>query len=559
MAKAKAKKTCAWPGCDRDISDRGARAVRCKEHAAEWTRNRSRRAAGSEGREVNGDATAWRAEMTQSTRVDSVSETALLELPLGALAPSGSRAQASRRGRFEAEGIAELAASIRSVGIVEPLVVRDERAGIGFEIVAGERRWLAAKEAGLETVPCIVRQWDDERAAVAQLVENLQRVDVDALAEAEGYGTLVRQHGWEPARVAKEIGRSKSHVYGRLQLLDLAKGCRQALADGEITVTVGRTLCRVPESLQDDALKALREEQDNYTDPLTTREIEDVIDWNFRRRIEGEPEDVGFDPQAKLAALAFGGEMPAVDSPLRACTGCEWNTSHNRALGGRKGMCAHPACHAHKQYQHADALASAFEGEVVLATAKNQFATTTNTTPNRAKYVSDGWEIESLRRRAKRPLPDALFVCKDPARQGPRAFKVLLRGEAEAALPEERGEQDWKREKRKAEEAVARVADLTRPLFEGEPTAEQEAALLRFVVQEFRLRAWSSTMTRVGQKWKGAKSPDVPLASLCPDDAALRRFMLDLALAQAFDSQHRDGAEAFAEACGLPAAKKPAA
>ena len=553
MAKAK---TCAWPGCDRDISDRGPRAVRCKEHAAEWTRNRSRRAAGSEGREVNGDATAWReAATTQSTRVDSVSETALVvnDLPLAALAPSGSRAQAVRRGRFEAEGIAELAASIRSVGIVQPLVVRVERAGIGFEIVAGERRWLAAKEAGLERVPCIVRHWDDERAAVAQLVENLQRADLEALAEAQGYGTL-RQAGWDAPRIAKEVGRSKSHVYGRLQLLGLAEGCRTALANGEINATTARTLCRVPASLQDDALTALREEQDNYTTALTTREIEDVIDWNFRRRIDDEPEEVGFDPQdAKLVALAFGGELPAVDAPLRACTACEWNTSHNRALGGRKGMCAHPACHAHKQQQHADAMASAFEGEVVLATAKKQFATTTNTTPNRAMFVSDGWEIESLRRRAKRPLPDVLFVCKDPARQGPRAFKVLRRKEAEAALPKSRAatEDQWERKRKAARQAVARVAELARPLFEGEPTAEQERALLRFVAQEFRRRAWSSTLTEVGKRWEGAK--DVPLDSLCPDDAALRRFMLDLALTHAFDSADRDGAQAFAEACGLAA------
>lgn len=557
MAKTKEKvvRRCAWTGCKEDISHRGNRAMFCEEHQKENRRNqdRSRRVPAKGKRQVNGDASQW-AAASESTRMDSVAQMRML--PVKALEPSQSRAQALRRGRFDEAAIEELAASVRSVGIVEPLVVRaDESIADRWQIVAGERRWLAAQRAGLAEVPCVVREFDDEQATVVQLIENLQRLDMDPLSEAEGFGVLVRSHGWDAERVAKEIGRSRSHVYGRLQLLDLAPGCRAALAEGEINATVGRTLCSVPASLQDAALNALRKEQDGYDGPLTTREIEDVIDWEFRRRIDGSAQEIGFDPAAKLVAIAFGGDMPLVDAPQRACTACKWNTSHNRSLGGSKGMCAHPDCHAYKQEQHADASAKAFEGEVVLATANSEFTSPTSTEPSRRKYVVDSWEIKGLRQQIKRAVPDVLFVCKDRARAGPRTFVVLRRKEAEAALPKRAAkapkENEWQRKSREAKARIERVAARVRPLFESEPTPEQAAALQRFVVQEFRQRAWSTTINAVGKRWKGADDRDVPLETVCPDDAKLRRFMLDLALAQAADSEHSESAEAFAAACGL--------
>ena len=110
---------------------------------------------------------------------------------------SSSAAQANRRGRFDETALVDLAASIKSLGLVQPVVVRPLPGPDGepYQLVAGERRYLAARRAGLQAVPALVRDWSDEKALQAQLVENLQRDDLHELDEASGYEELVK-HGW---------------------------------------------------------------------------------------------------------------------------------------------------------------------------------------------------------------------------------------------------------------------------------------------------------------------------------------------------------------------------
>lgn len=145
----------------------------------------------------------------------------------------------------------QLAQSIKSVGLVSPLVVR--RVGEQLEIVAGHRRFRAAKIAGLETVPAYVRELTDGQALELQLVENLRRSDLNPIEEAEGYEAL-RGRGLTVEQIAEKIGSSKATVYARLKLIALCPEARSALLDGKLHASVATPLARLSHRLQAKAL-----------------------------------------------------------------------------------------------------------------------------------------------------------------------------------------------------------------------------------------------------------------------------------------------------------------
>ncbi len=124
---------------------------------------------------------------------------------------------------FDAEAISSLAQSIRARGVLQPLLVRGRRAGLGYEIIAGERRWRAAREAGLVEVPVIVLEFDDREAMEIALVDNLQRQGLSPLEEAEGYRRLIEELGETQERLAEVVGKSRSHVTNILRLLHLSE------------------------------------------------------------------------------------------------------------------------------------------------------------------------------------------------------------------------------------------------------------------------------------------------------------------------------------------------
>jgi ParB family chromosome partitioning protein len=138
------------------------------------------------------------------------------------------------------QGLDELAQSIRRHGVIQPLVVRPKDEG--FEVVAGERRWRAAQLAGLETVPCVVRQTTDEESVVFALVENLQREDINAVDAAEGYRRLLTEFHMTQSELAEQVGRSRSAIANTLRLLDLPAEVRDSIRTGEITEGHGRAL-----------------------------------------------------------------------------------------------------------------------------------------------------------------------------------------------------------------------------------------------------------------------------------------------------------------------------
>ncbi len=156
------------------------------------------------------------------------------------------------RGRIDETALAELAESIRAYGIVQPLLARPHpEVPERFHIVAGERRWRAASLAGMQEVPVLVQPLSDADTAAIALVENLQREDLNAIEEAEGYDRLLREFAMTQESLAKAVGKSRTHVTNSLRLLNLPPTVQQEVRDGRLSFAHARALVSHadPESL----------------------------------------------------------------------------------------------------------------------------------------------------------------------------------------------------------------------------------------------------------------------------------------------------------------------
>ncbi|MGZ4463464.1 MAG: ParB/RepB/Spo0J family partition protein, partial [Gaiellaceae bacterium] len=150
------------------------------------------------------------------------------------------------RKRFDGEAGSGLAESVRSQGVIQPLLVRPRAAG-GYEIVAGERRWRAAREAGHTTVPAVVRDTDDRDTLLLALVENVAREQLSPLEEARAYAVLLDEFGLSLAEVAEQVGRSKPGVSNRLRLLELPDEVLWMLARNELSEGHARAVLALPD------------------------------------------------------------------------------------------------------------------------------------------------------------------------------------------------------------------------------------------------------------------------------------------------------------------------
>ena len=134
---------------------------------------------------------------------------------------------------FDEDALNDLAESIKNHGIVQPLLVRPK--GKGYELIAGERRWRSAQKAGLHSVPCVIRDADDQMAAEIAMIENIQRRDLSVIEEAEGYRRLIEEFSYTQDALAKVIGKSRSHLANTMRLLQLPDDVRQHLKSGMLT------------------------------------------------------------------------------------------------------------------------------------------------------------------------------------------------------------------------------------------------------------------------------------------------------------------------------------
>jgi len=139
------------------------------------------------------------------------------------------------RKKFDEESLNELTESIKSRGIIQPIIVRNSNGDSKYEIIAGERRWLAAQKAGLHEVPIVVIEADDKKALEFGIVENVQRHDLNAIEEAEGYKKLIDEFSYDQDQVAKFIGKSRSHITNSLRLLSLPKEVLELIKESKIS------------------------------------------------------------------------------------------------------------------------------------------------------------------------------------------------------------------------------------------------------------------------------------------------------------------------------------
>ena len=162
------------------------------------------------------------------------------------------------RKNFDPEALAQLADSIRQHGILQPLTVRKLDSGY-YQIIAGERRWRAARMAGLDTVPVIIVEADDKTATELAMIENLQREDLNPMEEAAGYRTLIDLYGMTQEEVSKRVGKSRSAVANSLRLLDLSEAVRVFVEEGRLTAGHARALIPLPPDVQEQAAREVME------------------------------------------------------------------------------------------------------------------------------------------------------------------------------------------------------------------------------------------------------------------------------------------------------------
>jgi ParB family transcriptional regulator, chromosome partitioning protein len=195
----------------------------------------------------------------------------LREVPISHIRPNAFQP----RSHFDEESMAALAASIKAVGLLQPVLVRelhDDEEAETYELIAGERRWRAARRAGLQTIPVLVQVADDVASLEQALVENLHRVDLNALEEAAAYQQLIDEFGLTHEQVATRMGKGRATVTNTLRLLQLPAGAQQAVAERSISAGHARALLGTPDrSLQEKLVVRIIEEG------LTVRAVEDLV------------------------------------------------------------------------------------------------------------------------------------------------------------------------------------------------------------------------------------------------------------------------------------------
>ena len=170
---------------------------------------------------------------------------------------------AQPRKLFDPDALADLADSIRQHGIIQPLTVRKLQSGY-YQIIAGERRWRAARMAGLDQVPAIVVEADDRKAMELAMIENLQREDLSPMEEAEGYRMLVENYGMTQEQAARKLGKSRSALANSLRLLNLPENVLELLKSGFITIGHAKVVLGLPTpELQEEAAQMIADNQLN--------------------------------------------------------------------------------------------------------------------------------------------------------------------------------------------------------------------------------------------------------------------------------------------------------
>ena len=321
----------------------------------------------------------------------------LPDVPLAAIRPSPT----NHRKTFI--GLDELAESIRSKGVINPITVRPAPLALGtgkrsgkvdaaaYELIAGERRWRAAKLAGLETIPVILRPLSDVEVLELQLIENVQRQDVHPLEEADGYRDLLDHHGYTAEKIAAKTGKSAAYVYGRLKLCVLEEGVRAPFLEGKLLPSVALMIARIPSgALQARAAReVLGEFVDEDGSGVGVRRVIDLED--AEGNVTSEPVPMSVREAAahiqrhymlRLELAQFDPSSPTLLPDVGSCGACVHRTGNQPSLfGDVRGadVCTLPPCFERKTAAawvlRADAARAAGRRVLEEAEAAKVFAT----------------------------------------------------------------------------------------------------------------------------------------------------------------------------------------
>lgn len=249
---------------------------------------------------------------------------AFVELDIADIAPNPRQPRQS----FDSEALHELAASIHEHGLIQPLIVTRAPTGASgpaYFLIAGERRWRAARLAGLTQAPAIVKEASDQAVLEMALVENVQRADLNPLEEAAAYNMLIEEFGLTQAQVATRVGKARVTVTNLLRLLRLSDPIKEALMTGELSEAQARPLVGLDDDLQAEALAIIRHRH------LTARQVEELV---HRLTLAAAPEAAAAgepDPQALY--------VQALESNLRERLGTK--VEINRGVRGRGRLVIH--------------------------------------------------------------------------------------------------------------------------------------------------------------------------------------------------------------------------
>ena len=218
---------------------------------------------------------------------------------------------AQPRKQFDPDALADLADSIRQHGIIQPLTVRKLQSGY-YQIIAGERRWRAARMAGLTQVPVVVIEADDRKAMELAMIENLQREDLNPMEEAEGYRTLMEQYGLTQEETSQRVGKSRSAVANALRLLHLSDEVRVLVEEGKLSGGHARALVPLTAELQKKAAAVI------IKDDLSVRQTELLVKKLTADKPQKPAKDAGSVDYAAEAARELSERL---GRPCRIVTG----------------------------------------------------------------------------------------------------------------------------------------------------------------------------------------------------------------------------------------------
>lgn len=332
------------------------------------------------------------------------------------------------RKHYDEKGLDDLAESISTKGLIQPLVVR--KIGLGaYQVVAGARRLRAGIRAGMGALPCIVKDYSDAEVLEIQVIENNQREDVHPLEEGEGYAALLKVEGYTVEAIAGKIGRSDKYVRERLQLAKLSPKVKEKYQKNKIFYTHARLLSRLTIEQQDQAVEAImdRDHLVGASHPMNVKALEYWIESNIEK---------------SLGSASFPIDDATINKQAGACVSCQFNTATDMQLfpdyatSNKKGVCLKPECFKDKVKKYADRLIKeklkADEKGEMLLVSKRGYYNTVKKMPDGTERVIVGWDNWEKAKKGEKGAVEALLMGSQDMEDKGKTVWVKLKNKKDA-------------------------------------------------------------------------------------------------------------------------------